>query len=230
MSSVPSVVKNPHVSLLWLLQSNDTGYPSGGYAHSYGLEELVRVGVVKDAGSLENFLGKQVVPALLRFELPFFGKAHQAAAAGDISELLEMDAELDAWRIPAELRDAGRRVGSQRLTLLCELDASELVIAFRKASPRAHHLIVTALELRDVPVEDAARAFAFQTIVAGTSASMKLMRIGQTACQGILRRVLAGLEAGADASLAREPDGVFNPLLEIASLKHAFSNERLFIS
>ena len=39
--------------LLWILQSNDTGYPSGGYAHSYGLEELVRVGVVKDAAGLE---------------------------------------------------------------------------------------------------------------------------------------------------------------------------------
>jgi urease accessory protein len=218
------------LNLLWLLQSNDTGYPSGGYAHSYGLEELVRVGVVKDAVSLENFLGKQVVPALLRFELPFFRKAHQAAAAGDADALLAMDSELDAWRIPSELRDAGRRVGSQRLNLLCDLDASDLVIAVRKARPRAHHLIVTALELRAVPVADAARAFAFQSIVAGTSASMKLMRIGQTACQGILHRVLAGLEAGAAESLAREPDGFFNPLFEIASLKHAFSNERLFIS
>lgn len=218
------------MNLLWLLQSNDTGYPSGGYAHSYGLEELVRVGVVKDSESLENFLNRQVVPALLRFDLPFFRKAHLAAAAGKIHDLLEMDSELDAWRIPAELRDAGRRVGSQRLTLLCELDASDLVIGLRKASPRAHHLVVTALELRAVPVEDAARAFAFQSVVAASSASMKLMRIGQTACQRILHRVLTGLEAQADESLTREPDGFFNPLLEIASLKHAFSNERLFIS
>ncbi|MEP4809092.1 MAG: urease accessory UreF family protein, partial [Luteolibacter sp.] len=101
--------------LLWLLQSNDTGYPSGGYAHSYGLEELVRVGVVKDAVGLEEFLLKQLLPNLLLFELPFFAKAHRAAMAGEFTVLLELDAELDAWRIPAELRDAGRRVGSQRL-------------------------------------------------------------------------------------------------------------------
>jgi urease accessory protein len=216
--------------LLWILQSNDTGYPSGGYAHSYGLEELVRVGVVKDAAGLEKFLMRQLVPGLLRFELPYFAKAHGAAKAGDLVALQAMDAELDAWRIPAELRDAGRRVGSQRLGLLCELDGGEMVSGFRKLCPRAHHMVVTALELRDVSVEDAGRSFAYQAVVAGTAASMKLMRIGQTVCQGILSRVLSELEGRADAALASHETGVFNPLLEIASLKHAFSNERLFIS
>ena len=217
-------------SLLWILQSNDTGYPSGGYAHSYGLEELVRVGVVSDAAALEQFLRKQVVPGLLKFELPFFKQAHTAAAASDLNTLLKLDTELDAWRIPAELRDAGRRVGSQRLNLLCELDGAELIKHHRAACPRSHHLVVTALELRDAPLGEAARAFAFQALIAGTSASMKLMRIGQTACQTILHRVLTDLEGEVDTALEKEADGFFNPLLEIASLKHAFSHERLFIS
>lgn len=222
--------KSPTDPVFWLLQSNDTGYPSGGYAHSYGLEELVRVGVVKDPESLERFLMKQVVPALLRFELPFFRKAHQAASAEDAETLREIDAELDAWRIAPELRDASRRVGSQRLSLLCELDSSPFIAAFRKSNPRAHHLVVTAIELRDVSAADAARAFAFQAIVAGTAASMKLMRIGQIACQKILYSVLGALGSEVDASLENDIDGFFNPLLEIASLKHACSHERLFIS
>ncbi len=218
------------MNLLWLLQSNDTGYPSGGYAHSYGLEELVRVGVVKDPESLERFLMKQVVPALLRFELPFFRKAHLAASTGCSGTLRGIDAELDAWRIAPELRDASRRVGSQRLGLLCELDSSPFISDFRKTNPRAHHLVVTAIELRDLPVQDAARGFAFQSVVAGTAASMKLMRIGQTACQTILNRVLIMLDPRINGSLGQEAEGFFNPLLEIASLKHATSHERLFIS
>lgn len=222
-------MKSPDPTL-WLLQSNDTGYPSGGYAHSYGLEELVRAGVVKDPESLERFLMKQVVPALFRFELPFFKKAHEAASAEDPDQLREIDAELDAWRIAPELRDASRRVGSQRLSLLCELDDSALITGFRKSNPRAHHLVVTAIELRGVPVAEAARAFAYQSIVASTAASMKLMRIGQIACQSILHRVLGALGSEVDASLEREADGFFNPLLEIASLKHTYSHERLFIS
>lgn len=216
--------------LLWLLQVSDTGYPSGGYAHSYGLEELVRAGVVVDAGGLERFLRRQVVPNLLQFELPFFARAHGAAGGGDLAELVRMDGELDAWRIPPELRDAGRRVGSQRLGLLAELDGGELVVELRRACPRAHHLIVTAVELRGLGCGEAARAFAFQAVVAVTAASMKLMRIGQTACQRVLYGVLGELEEGMDGCLGGEPEGFFNPLLEIASLKHAFSNERLFIS
>ena len=218
------------LNLLWLLQSNDTGYPSGGYAHSYGLEELVRVGIVKDPESFEQFLVKQIIPALLKFELPLFGRAHRAAHEGNLGALREIDAELDAWRIAPELRDASRRVGSQRLAMLCELDHSALVIDLRKTNPRAHHLVVTAIELRDTAARDAARAFAFQAIVAGTAASMKLMRIGQIACQSILHRVLNALDPEVDASLEKDVDGFFNPLLEIASLKHAHSHERLFIS
>ncbi len=218
------------MNLLWLLQSNDTSYPSGGYAHSYGLEELVRAGVVKDPESLERFLTKQVVPQLLRFEIPFFRKAHLAASQNDLGALRKFDAELDAWRIAPELRDAGRRVGSQRLSLLCELDDSAFISDLRKTNPRAHHLVVTAIELRATPVSDASRAFAFQAIVSGTAASMKLMRIGQIACQTILNRVLHTLDPDVDASLEREVYGFFNPLLEIASLKHATSHERLFIS
>ncbi|MBC7980971.1 MAG: urease accessory protein UreF [Armatimonadetes bacterium] len=216
--------------LMWLLQANDTGYPSGGYAHSYGLEELVRAGVVRDGEGLERFLSKQVVPGLLRFELPFFARAHGAAAAGDAGALVELDGELDGWRIAAELRDASRRVGSQRLELLWRLDGGELVTGHRRSCPRSHHLVVTALELRELAVGVAGRAFAYQAVVAGTAAAMKLMRIGQTACQGILYRVLGELGGEVDAAVLREVDGFFNPLLEIAALRHAFANERLFIS
>jgi urease accessory protein len=216
--------------IFWLLQANDTAYPSGSYAHSFGLEELVESGVVRTAADLENFIGKQILPALLAFEIPFFAKAHAAVLAENVDELLALDAELDAWRIPAELRDASRRIGSQRLDLLAQLDPTSLVMDYRSRSPRSHHLVVTALELFSLPVGQAARAFAFQAIVALTAASMKLLRIGQTACQQIARRSLATLGEKIDDSLSQPVDGWFNPLIEIASLRHARAHQRLFIS
>lgn len=215
---------------LWLLQTNDTAYPSGAYAHSFGLEELVEAGVVRTAADLERFLEKQVIPALLTFEIPHFVQAHAAAVAGDGESLLAHDAELDAWRIPAELRDASRRIGSQRLELLHQLAPSPLISEIRAANPRCHHLVVTALELSSLPVEQAARAFGFQTIASLTAASMKLMRIGQTAVQKISRNTLVRLGENLDAALSQPPDGWFNPLIEIASLRHARANQRLFIS
>lgn len=215
---------------LWLFQANDTAYPSGAYAHSFGLEELVETGVVQKPADLENFLKAQVLPALLTFEIPIFARAHAAAIDGNLSELLKLDAELDAWRIPAELRDASRRIGSQRLDLLAQLDPAELVSRYRELSPRSHHLVVAALELSGVPVGQAARAIAFQSVSTLTAASMKLMRIGQTSCQQILRRTLVALGEKIDDSLSRPVDGWFNPLIEIASLRHARAHSRLFIS
>lgn len=216
--------------LLWLLQANDSAYPSGAYAHSFGLEEIVESGLVRTAEDLGKFLETQVIPALLAFEIPFFARAHRAAVRMDHDELLSMDMELDAWRVPAEIRDASRRIGSQRLALLDSLDGSPFISSFRAACPRGHHLVVAALELSTLPVSQAARAFAFQSVAGLAAASMKLIRIGQSACQGVLRRALVLLGRGIDAALSREPDGWFNPLLEIASLRHARSHERLFIS
>ena len=215
---------------LWLLQANDTAYPSGAYAHSFGLEELVESGVVRSPADLERFLANQILPALLTFEIPFFARVHAAAVSGDPDALHAFDSELDAWRIPAELRDASRRIGSQRLDLLAQLDPAPLVLRIREISPRCHHLVVTALELAGVPVEQAARAFAFQSIVGLTAASMKLMRIGQTSCQMIARRTLDMLGEKIDDSLSRPVEGWFNPLIEIASLRHARAHARLFIS
>src|ERR1035437_4856346 len=192
--------------LLWLLQANDSSYPSGAYAHSFGLEELVEAGVVSNAAELEAFLTRQILPALLTFEIPWFARAHAAAVATDQAALLAIDWELDAWRIPAELRDASRRIGSQRLDLLAALDDSPWITGFHAACPRAHLLVVTALELSALPVAQAARAFGFQAIAGLVTASMKLFRIGQRACQGILRRLLEQLGGSLDAALARPPD------------------------
>lgn len=215
---------------LWLMQANDSQYPSGAYAHSYGLEELVEVGVVKDAKGLERFLETQILPALLTFELPYFVQAHRAAGEGDGPQLRLLDEELDAWRLPAETRDASRKIGSRRLELLRQLAPSPLVESHAAACPFSHHLVVTAIELASIPIAQAARAFAFQTVTGFATASMKLIRLGQTSCQGIVRRILDRLGMEIDAALSRPPDGWFNPLLEIASLRHARADARLFIS
>jgi urease accessory protein len=109
--------------LPWLLQVNDSQFPSGAYAHSMGLEELVQRGAVKKPEDLEAFLQHQIIPSLLAFELPYLIQAHALAGQGDPAELRALDEELDAWKLAAELRQASRQLGSRRLSLIQKLDA-----------------------------------------------------------------------------------------------------------
>ena len=54
-------------NLVWLgglIQTTDTLFPSGGYAHSYGLEELVALGRIGSINDLEEFLIDEILPAL----------------------------------------------------------------------------------------------------------------------------------------------------------------------
>jgi len=218
--------------LPWLLQVNDSDFPSGAYAHSLGLEELVQAEVVRTPEELEVFLNRQIIPSLLAFEVPVLAAAHAMAMREDLSGLRGLDEELDAWKPAVELRAASRQLGSRRLALSRQLDDSPLGEAYAALGAPCHHLIVCALELRRLPVEAAACAFAQQTMAGYATAAMKLMRLGQEKCQGIIRRSTLTLapQLAAACTVPLEEAGWFNPLLEIASMRHARAGERLFIS
>lgn len=218
--------------LPWLLQVNDSQFPSGAYAHSMGLEELVQHGIVKKPEDLETFLHRQIIPGLLAFELPFLIPAHVLAAANDQKNLRALDDELDAWKLAAELRQASRQLGSRRLSLVQKLDEDPALKTYIESGAPCHHLIACALELRRLPVAAALCAFALQTLSGYAISAMKLMRLGQERCQLIIRGSMAVLAPQLDALITAPPEriGWFNPLLEIASMRHARANERLFIS
>ena len=229
---MPADLHSLEAWLPWLLQASDSQFPSGSYAHSMGLEELTQHGVVPNAEGLERFIHHQILPGLCAFELPFLGQAHRAAACEDVEELHRLDEELEAWKLAAELRQASRQIGSRRLALVRKLQPGALIETYASTSPPSHHLIVGALELRHVPPVAALAVFAFQTIAGYTSAAMKLVRMGQERSQSILRGAMEALAPRLPQIAADEPEriGWFNPLLEIASMRHARARERLFIS
>lgn len=220
--------------LPWLLQVNDSQFPSGAYAHSMGLEELVQHGIVKKPEDLEAFLHHQIIPSLLHFELPFLLQAHSAAAASDHATLRRLDEDLDAWKLAAELRQASRQLGSRRLSLVQKLAPDDFLSAYVQSdNAPCHHLIACALETRHLPAEAACCAYGLQTLSGYAISAMKLIRLGQERCQLIIRgsmALLAGQIDGMISALPAERIGWFNPLLEIASMRHARANERLFIS
>jgi urease accessory protein len=218
--------------LPWLLQVNDSQFPSGAYAHSMGLEELAQHGLVTNADDLETFLHRQIISSLLNFELPFLLQAHAAASKHDHETLRRLDEDLDAWKLAGELRQASRQLGSRRLSLVQKLNSDAFVSAYVQSGTPCHHLIACALETRHLPVSAACCAFGLQTLSGYAISAMKLMRLGQERCQLIIRGSMTLLAGQLDGMISASPEriGWFNPLLEIASMRHARANERLFIS
>jgi len=219
-----------------LLQVNDSAFPTGGYAHSYGFEQVVRMGLVSDAESMADYLEKHLWPMLIHFELPVVRFAREAALRGDEFDLIALDAEVDATKTARELREASRATGGRRLHAFAGTGASLLLMAFARAVEarrcHGHHAVVYGLGLASLPQRALLTSWAFQSLSAVCLSAPKLLRIGQDSAQRVLTGSLERMEEKVTLSLAvgREELGWFDPLVEIASMQHEIAYERLFIS
>ena len=226
-----------------LLQTSDSLFPTGAYAHSGGLETLVELGVVRDAPSLSAFLRGHVVPSLERFELPYLRFARASAVFGDIDDLIWLDQEYSAAKLPRETREASARVGTQRLrTLLKVMPSNEEMgnaaarfqelIGCGKAA--GHAVIVCGIQAGwlSIPADAACAAYFYGSVSGYCSAALKLIRIGQEGCHAVLADALtlAGSAVRAAAAVPRDDAGWCDPAWEIAAARHERAFARLFIS
>jgi urease accessory protein len=233
-SKLPSSISD----LTWLpflLQTSDALFPTGAYAHSLGFEEIVRLGLVRDEATLTAFLHEQILPAQQQHELPYL---RFAFAAEDLDELCTLDREISAWKLAREAREASTQLGGRRLKALRTISDAPLLAEFARAviEQRAsgHHLIVCGLQARieEMPLEAALTTYCYQSLAAICAAALKLIRIGQDASQRALRSAALEIADTVNTSLTvqRADAGWFNPLLEIAAMRHERAEERLFIS
>lgn len=222
-----------------LLQTSDALFPTGAYAHSLGFEESVRLGLARDESTLRDFLIEQVLPAMAAFELPYLRFAREAAMNDDFSALAELDAEVGATKLARETREGSVQLGVRRLKALRMILPDDSWLAATEKAVRAgamagHHVVICGAQAAaaGVPLEAALSAYAYQSVAAVGSAALKLIRIGQEGVQRSLRAATADIPAVVARSLGvtREEAGWFNPLLEIASMRHEHAAERLFIS
>jgi urease accessory protein len=233
-----SDLPSPITELSWLpflLQTSDALFPTGSYAHSLGFEEMVRLGVVRDEASLTAFLHEQILPAQKQHELPYL---RFAFATESLDNICALDREISAWKLAREARDASIQLGGRRLKALRTVADAPLLADFARAisAQRAsgHHLIVCGLQARieSLPLEAALATYCYQSLAAICAAALKLIRIGQDASQRALRSATLQTVSTVAASLlvSRTDAGWFNPLLEIAAMRHERAEERLFIS
>ena len=226
-------------SFLSLLQFTDGLFPAGAYAHSFGLEYYVQCGEVSDAAGVEGFLRAYLEGSAAPSDAVAMLCAARAGKAGDLTTCIALDETLDAMKTVSELRDASRQMGRQMLRVVNHLPGQHRVSAdFGEAVGNevtpGHHPVVFGIigGVMAWPPEEMAGAYLYSTSAALVGAALRLMPLGQLAGQRILwnlRPLIAKLAADVQGKTQTDM-WTFAPALEIAGMRHASLDARLFRS
>jgi urease accessory protein len=224
--------------IVGLLQAGDSFYPTGSYAHSFGLEGLVQEGVVHDRATLKAFLELSTLPVLRQAELPLAAHAWKALGEADWETVGELSVLSSALKTAREARLASDNIGRQRTELMATLRAHPLAVEFgQRASAEGWPFsaaIAAALEGRvlGAPLPAVLGGVYYAAVASLLSAAMKLLRLGQNSSQSLLTETLAAAPAVITAAqqVPREDIGWFNPWLDIAAARHEHADSRMFIS
>jgi urease accessory protein len=231
--------------LLAVLQLSDGLFPAGGFAHSFGLETYVQSGVVRDRAGLEAFLRAQLAASAGPTDAVAAACASRFAARGDLDGWLDLDARLDATRFVPEFRLASLQMGRQTLRVALATGESPFLCTLARAMERpahaegiapaaGHHAPVfgAVLGCRSVEAEVVAAAYLHSAAVLVVNAGLRLLPLGQLDGQTVLTAVhpLISRLAVRAAQASVGDLWSFTPGLEIAGLRHADLDLRLFRS
>jgi urease accessory protein len=221
-----------------LLQAADSLYPTGSYAHSFGLEGLVQEGAIRDRDGLRRFLLEQALPSLARTDLPVASRAWSAAGEPpDWPRLRQLCMLGAAVRGSREPREASEAIGRQRIEFAARLRggvASTFLSRSREGGWPVPSCVAAAVEGRAIgaPREAVLAALVYSAAAGFMAAAVKLLRLGQNASQSLLAEALSRAPAWIEESdgLPEPEIGTSNPWWEIAASRHETADFRLFIS
>ncbi|MFA1545915.1 urease accessory protein UreF [Actinomadura chokoriensis] len=224
-------------ALLAQLQLTDSGFPSGLYTLSHGLEGHVQLG--RAAPEDLRDLVSDLVRAAGTADAAALALAHRAVAAGDWDLLVETDRRLHAIKLNREQRRASVRTGRQVLDTagpaFGSAPAARLAaLVADGATPGTHAVVVGAVHAGlGVPVRDAVASDLYAFAASCAAATVRLGRLDFRRAQALLREVRPDLVRAAGAALAaRDPRDLHAsaPAADAVAAVHERAEARLFIT
>jgi urease accessory protein len=208
----------------WLdvLHVLDSSFPTGGYAHSAGLESIAGG---RDA--LEALLRLRIEQALGRLDLVFVLNAYTR-------DLIDLDQRYHALQLLREPREASAAIGTSFLRSVSDIVLEVRVARFLSAAAHHHHPIAfgAVAAALDVSPTLAAEAYAFGSVRAQVAAAQRLGWIGQREAQRVLHRLKPDLTVAV--ATARDIDvedaGAFAPAWDLGCMAHERADVRMFAS
>ena len=215
----------------WLAwQLADSAFPTGGFAHSCGLEAAWQSGEVPDAAALRRFV-EDAIGQCGGAALPFVTAAHR-----DPSRIDSLDAVVHVFLTNVVANRASRVQGRAFLATCARVWPDEALKQLEAgAAARCGHYAPTVgavLASIGVPLETTQRLFLYTTVRGLLAASVRLGIVGaytaqrlQIASAGVLDAVLERCGGLSEADVAHTA-----PLLDLIQASHDRLYSRLFQS
>lgn len=224
--------------LLSLLHFADSAFPTGGYAHSFGLEHYCQSGLVRDRDGLERFLLTQLEGAAGPCDATAAAGALGAVSRSDLGACRRLDEALEAMKVVKTFREGSRQMGRQTLRVAATLIGDARLAGYlddvNAGRAPGHHAVtfgMTAGVLGWTPAA-AATAFLYSTTALLVGAALRLLPMGQLEGQAVLWSLHPVIERVAREAAERAPAELwsFSPGLDIQGMLHARLDARLFRS
>ncbi len=203
--------------------------PIGAFAYSQGLEQAIQLAWVKDEPSAAAWILGLMSNGLARLDIPILARLYQAFASDDDGAVHRWSDFLFASRASSELQAEERHLGGALARVLDGLGVGGA--RGWMAEPRVTHATMFALAAVrwDIPMPEAAAAYAFAWTEAQVGAATRLCPLGQQAAQRILSRSLPAIHGAIAGALALPDDdvGAAAPAQAIASALHETLYSRL---
>jgi urease accessory protein len=229
------------VAHLSALQLADSGFPTGRYTLSYGLESLVQTGYVSTADNgarLQSVLCDAIKFGVGPSDGIALACAHRAFIHNsiDLDAVLQVDKRLTAVKISAEAREASARTGRALLRAATgALQAATMVpyaaLVDSAETPGNHAVVLGMLSaVVGVPRLEAVCGELYAFSAAWVAAAVRLGVADHRTAQAVLHQARPVAAQAALAAADRDVHEISscNPLLDVMGMRHEQAEIRLF--
>lgn len=223
----------------YLLQVNDALFPIGGYSHSYGLETYIQKGIVKNTKDAEHYLYNRLKYNTLYTDLFCVRLAWEYASKNNIDQLVHLNQITEAGKLPSEIRDASKKLGSRFLKTVQSLNipyTSDCFNAFTSkiGTKFIHHACLYGAFLCCIGIsqEEALSHYLYAQTSAIVTTCVKSIPLSQTDGQKILSDsypvFIELLNKVMDLELCDY--GLSSPGFDIRCMQHEYLYSRIYMS